>query len=301
MSETPKTYAPAGAGLHAVDVPDAVNLGNPGGIDAMRAGIAARAAPPAEIPLPGGGTCNLGKVDATAEAVTGAVKVAAAGLAAMEESLKGYTFLPERVEVELKFPLPTREDVTGNVIADVQGFRERLRGAFPECRVEGRVQEEDVYFRRPDQPLDTFVRMRLETPAPGFRGVKVRSADLTWKGPRLPGVASKSRPEETAMILPDAGNLLAVTRLLGGLGYRESIRVTKLREIFSLQYESVGVSVMLDRVEGIGHYVELEILTIPEAANGMTAILRSLADKLGLSDAEPRGYAELAAVRKAGK
>ena len=168
------------------------------------------------------------------------------------------------VEIEAKYAVHCSE---------LPSIEERLRelGAV----LEGERREEDTYYRHPCRDFlatDEGLRLRI---------VDGRPESLTYKGPRLPGRVKR----RTELIIPLSGG--PIGDVLERLGFAPSIHVAKDRKYYRLQ----GALVTLDRVEGLGCYVEVE-------APSQEDVLR-LARLLGLTG-EPitASYAELAARRR---
>ncbi|GAB6148145.1 class IV adenylate cyclase [Stetteria hydrogenophila] len=116
---------------------------------------------------------------------------------------------------------------------------ERLRSLG--ARLSGPVREEDLYYNHPCRDFastDEALRVRAS------RGVRV----LTYKGPRLGSGSVKSRLEVEARVEGP------VEEILERLGFRPVARVVKER----VYAEYGGHVVTLDRVEGLGCYVEVE-------------------------------------------
>jgi len=165
-----------------------------------------------------------------------------------------------KLEVEVKLRVPCEE---------LEALARRL-GEAGSQPVESR--EEDVYYSHPCRSFlatDEALRVRLS------RG-RVR---VTYKGPRLPG-RFKARVEIEAVAEGDVGALLEA------LGFHPAVRVVKHRRYYSLD----GATVALDRVEGLGCFVEVEAPTEEELARALEA--------LGV-EGEPvqETYAELVARR----
>jgi len=152
-------------------------------------------------------------------------------------------------EVEIKVP------------ADVDAVRGRLREAGAE-RVDARRQR-DAYYDAPHRDFaetDEALRVRRESPLSDGIGGGAESAPtggdpapettkLTYKGPLL-DERSKTRAEhETAV-----GDGEAMAGALSGLGFEPAAVVEKRREFWSF----AGFTVTLDRVEGVGDFVEIE-------------------------------------------
>ena len=105
---------------------------------------------------------------------------------------------------------------------------------------------------------------------------------LTYKGPRL-STASKTRREEE-VVVAEFESLLTVFKLLG---FTPSGTVNKERDIFMLG----EIEICIDRVEGIGNFVELEMKGTEYER--IEKELFKLAGDLGLNRFERKSYLEL--------
>jgi adenylate cyclase class 2 len=176
------------------------------------------------------------------------------------------------LEVEMKFP-----------IADIVKLQEKLRALNLQPPVNRR--EADFYFNAPDRDFaktDEALRLR-------------RVGDinlLTYKGPKL-DPHTKTRAE--IEVLLEAGSLAAdrVTDLLKHLGYRSVACVRKERTIFHLQQGRFAMEISLDRVEGVGNFVELEIIAPEQSADEARREVMTWAAKLDLNGSERRSYLEM--------
>jgi len=107
--------------------------------------------------------------------------------------------------------------------------------------------QSDTYFAAPHRDFaktDEALRIRLED------GKSV----LTYKGPKLDGV-SKTREE-----LETPVDEVIFTRILHALGFSEAGKVRKNREFF----KAGEITVSLDAVEGLGEFLEVEIMAESE-------------------------------------
>ena len=178
-------------------------------------------------------------------------------------------------------------EVEVKVEADHEAVRDRLveLGA----RRVGRVAQTDVYYDAPHRNFaetDEALRLRRETVTDADSGrpdgdvpsgerdsIDERSSEtrLTYKGP-LVEAASKTREEhETAVADPTS-----MEGALAGLGFEPAATVEKERERYVLD----GYTVTLDRVAGLGEFVEVEREAdeedIDAAREGAFAVLRRL-------------------------
>ncbi len=132
----------------------------------------------------------------------------------------------------------------------------------------GKEQHIDVYFNAPDRDFavtDEALRLRV------VDGVSL----LTYKGPKL-DKRSKTRVEHELEI-QDGGAMQAV---LQGLGFLPRPPVKKTRQ----RYELDVVEYCLDQVDGLGSFMELEILVETKDEIGAAVdLLESRLEGLGIS------------------
>jgi len=142
-----------------------------------------------------------------------------------------------------------------------------------------RVRQVDTYYDAPHRDFaetDEALRLREETRDPGGRagadGAPDPTTRLTYKGP-LVEAASKTREEhETAVANSDEAS-----DILSGLGFEPAAVVEKDRTFFEFD----GYAVSLDRVDGLGEFVEVEAEVtesdeVPVVREGAAAVLRDL-------------------------
>jgi adenylate cyclase class 2 len=176
------------------------------------------------------------------------------------------------LEVEMKFPA-----------ADLPGLERRLREMGGHARPV--IQEGDHYFNAPDRDFaqtDEALRLRRIGPA-NF---------VTYKGPKC-DPQTKTRTEIEVPLAEGDRAAEDFTQLLTRLGYRSVAVVRKQRQIVELQREAFHVEACLDDVDGVGHFVELEIVAPPEQLDAARKVLLGLAAELGLGAQERRSYLEM--------
>ncbi|QOJ78577.1 class IV adenylate cyclase [Infirmifilum lucidum] len=168
------------------------------------------------------------------------------------------------VEVEVKFRF-----------RDHGKLKERLRELG--AKLVDVVDMVDVYLQHPCKNFavtDEALRVR-------FYRSSLRhgeNIELAYKGPRLEGWA-KSRVELVVRV----GDFEGILKVLNSIGFTEVARIVKHREFYELD----NVEISLDRVEGLGDFVELE-----DRGAGAEG-LRRVAEKLGLSEVVHETYLEL--------
>ncbi len=147
--------------------------------------------------------------------------------------------------------------------ADPDALRAKLkqRGAA----LERTVEQTDSFYNAPDRDFaqtDEALRLRDE-------GGQIF---LTYKGKKL-DPKSKARKE----VEVEVADLKRMEEILLALGFRRTFQVRKTREIYHIE----GAVACLDRVEGLGDFVELETLSVDvsdmeERREGLVGMLRGL-------------------------
>ena len=140
----------------------------------------------------------------------------------------------------------------------------------------------DLYFQAPDRDL------KASDEAFRLRRVGAKNC-LTYKGPRR-DTETKTRPEiEVALADGDAAAAEA-ERLFGALGYRPVTAVKKKRRVYRFARDGFDLEACFDNVDGVGEFVELEILAEEARYEAAKAVLLAVAAELGLTEQETRSY-----------
>lgn len=172
-------------------------------------------------------------------------------------------------EVEMKFPLN-----------DTKHFVPLLRGVGAE---ESETQTHiDRYFNHPAKDFaesDEVLRLR----SIGDKNV------ITYKGPKI-DLVTKTRQEIEVDFERGAEGVIQLAQVLTLLGFRESLTVHKTRRVFHLDWHEREVEVLLDNVEGLGEYAEIETIALEGDQDVAKECVLSLAEKLGLEESERRSY-----------
>ena len=175
-------------------------------------------------------------------------------------------------EVENKFPVATLEEV-------VQQLTE-LGAVFRDV-----IEQADVYFAHP-------VRNFAETDE-ALRIRQVGETNLvTYKGPRI-DKATKTRREIELPLAPGSKHVADYTTLFEELGFRTVAVVSKQRRGGHLTWNQWSVELALDEVDGLGQFVELEIVVEQDRLPAAQQAVLELAAHLGLPEPERRSYLEM--------
>ncbi len=137
------------------------------------------------------------------------------------------------------------------------------------------IHEKDLYLNHPARDFrktDEALRLRQVQD----------TVILTYKGPKL-GTVSKTRREEEVPV----GDFETALTILKLLGFIPSGVVEKEREIYLLG----DIEICIDRVEGLGNFVELEMKGTERER--VERELFRIAGELGLNRFETKSYIEL--------
>jgi adenylate cyclase class 2 len=192
-----------------------------------------------------------------------------------------------KYEVEMKF-----------AVADMGVLESRL-GVLGGAAGEPQT-ETDAYFAHPARDFaktDEALRIRRKGTA-NF---------ITYKGPKL-DAATKTRREIDLPLPPGEESAQNWIELLTSLGFTTVGEVRKSRRKAHVEWQRRRIEVSLDEVQGLGQFVELELVVDepptdeafgPRPSGASSALdaarqcIASLAVELGLAGSERRSYLEL--------
>jgi adenylate cyclase class 2 len=181
------------------------------------------------------------------------------------------------LEVEMKFPVADREAV-------------RRQLAALGARAESVETQVDTYLRHPSRSFaetDEALRVRQI-------GSRVR---VTYKGPKLDRT-TKTRVEVELEFAP-ATTPADVLQFWRHLSFEPVREVRKERETLAVTWQGREVEACLDRVAGLGEFLEFEISAESEQLEESRQVLKSLAASLQLGESERRSYLELLLEKQA--
>lgn len=147
------------------------------------------------------------------------------------------------------------------------------------------IRQVDRYFAHPCRDFtETDEALRIR---------EVGDANfVTYKGPKI-DLTTKTR-RELELPLP-AGPAFAeeFAQLLTLLGFEFVAAVCKTRRKAVIAWQGGPIEVVIDRVEGVGNYVELEVMATSAELEIARTRLASLGRELALEAVERRSYLEL--------
>jgi len=177
------------------------------------------------------------------------------------------------LEVELKYPL-----------ADETAFRNKLESLGAEF-VES-IRQEDDYLSHPCRDFaqtDEAFRIRRV-------GEQNR---VTFKGPLLDR-ETKSREEFEVLFAAGAEALQGMRTVFDRLGFACAHQVAKQRDVFKLARPERTYEIVIDDVDHLGVYVELECVADEQTREAARVDVLNLAETLGLGPTvERRSYLRL--------
>jgi adenylate cyclase class 2 len=180
------------------------------------------------------------------------------------------------LEIEVKYPA-----------ADLAAIQQQLMAWG--AKLDKPRQDADQYFNAPDRDFartDEALRLR-----------RIGTNNyVTYKGPKT-DAQTKTRTEIEVPIAAGDPAAADFAQLLKHLGYRAVAIVRKRRLVCHLPRDGFGMEVCLDDVEGVGQFVELEIIADEAALPAARCVLLETAAALGLKNSERRSYLEMLLTR----
>jgi len=177
-----------------------------------------------------------------------------------------------RYEVENKFP-----------VADIGAVEKKLSSLGADFK--DAVTQVDTYFAHP------IVDYHKTDEALRIRSVGDNNF-LTYKGPKI-DTETKTRREIDLPVGSGVAAARELSEILSALGFRAMQAVVKRRREVSIEHGGITITGALDEVDGLGTFVELEIVADAGQVEPAKANIAELAGRLGLSNPERRSYLEL--------
>ncbi len=168
-------------------------------------------------------------------------------------------------------------------VPDMRALLERLADRGVE--IGPAVKQADQYFAHPCRDFartDEALRIRTVD----------RESFVTFKGPKI-DTTTKTRHElELPLAASDVGGV-KFAELLHALGFKPVLVVRKRRRSFEIASAGRTVEGVIDEVDGIGTFVELELMSDDAELEGTKRVISSLASELQLGPTERRSYLEM--------
>ena len=145
----------------------------------------------------------------------------------------------------------------------------------------GEIEQRDTYYAHPARDFaKTDEALRI-------RSVGDQSC-ITYKGPKLDAMTKTRREIELSIASGEQfGDLLTA------LGFAPVAEVAKQRRIMRIERPPFLVEVALDKINGLGNFVELEVKAESADFDAARAQIAQLATELDLTANERRSYLEL--------
>jgi adenylate cyclase class 2 len=172
-------------------------------------------------------------------------------------------------EVELKFPV---EDPRVPLLKLMD------LGAVKQ----GKVEQRDTYFAHPQRSF-----------AESNEALRIRQVGdenrITYKGPIIDQETKMRREIEIPF---QAGQVAGrgLRELLEILGFTSVHAVVKTRETYDLTWQHRHCEICVDRIEGLGTFMEVETLAEEASLDDAKETILKLTELLGLSNPERRSY-----------
>lgn len=179
------------------------------------------------------------------------------------------------IEIEQKFR-----------VDDLAGIRARVHELF-DIEATCVLQQSDIYFSHPQRDFgksDEALRMRVCRDEASGGEPRVC---LTYKGPRLEtsgtGAGFKMRKEIELILESGYDHAARASEMLTSLGFVPEAPIRKKRETIRVSLATGHAEVSLDEVEGLGQFVEVEMIAdekLPSAE--AKTLIAEIVEELGL-------------------
>jgi adenylate cyclase class 2 len=164
-----------------------------------------------------------------------------------------------------------------------------------------RLAERGALLGEPQPQVDQYFNHPSRDFAQTDEAFRIRQVDddnfLTYKGPKLDRT-TKTRREIEVPIARGKQAADQFAELLTALGFRPVAEVRKRRRKTTIDHAGREVDVVLDDVEHVGAYVELECIAGEADMQAAKQAIASLAAELGLTENERKSYLELLLERR---
>jgi adenylate cyclase class 2 len=157
-----------------------------------------------------------------------------------------------------------------------------------------------IQFDEPIEQIDTYFQHPARDFANTDEAFRLRQIGdenyFTYKGPKLDSETKTRRELEVPLV---SGALASdYQQLVLALGFRVGGVVRKRRRHGQSSAQGRIVDLAWDEVDGLGVFLELEIVADEGERTAATAALKTLAQQLNLGQAERRSYLEMVLARR---
>lgn len=177
-----------------------------------------------------------------------------------------------------------------------QKFRVADAAAF-----ESRLAQRGVKLGDPQLQVDRYFNHPSRDFGQTDEALRIRQSGehnyVTYKGPKLDRT-TKTRREIEVPIAPGPAAADGFAAVLIELGFRPVAEVRKNRRKAMVERCGHSIEIVLDDVEQVGPYVELECAAGQNEMEAAKAAIASLAAELGLTQNERKSYLELLLERR---
>lgn len=164
------------------------------------------------------------------------------------------------------------------------------------AEIEARLTEREITLSPPELQVDRYFNHPSRDFAQTDEAFRIRQVGhdnyVTYKGPKL-DQTTKTRREIEVAIAPGAQAGVQFTELLVSLGFRPVAEVRKQRRKASIEPSGHRIEIVLDDVEHVGTFIELECLADQRSVESAKDAIATLAAELGLAENERKSYLEL--------
>lgn len=162
--------------------------------------------------------------------------------------------------------------------------------------VEKKVMQAGANFGPPIAQVDCYFAHPARDFAATDEALRIRQSGhdvfITYKGPRL-DQQTKSRREIELPLPAGETTVDHYIELLAALGFSQVGEVKKVRRCAVIERGDFSVEVVIDHIDGVGAFVELEVVADDETFAAARTCVIELARELALSVSERRSYLEI--------
>jgi adenylate cyclase, class 2 len=162
--------------------------------------------------------------------------------------------------------------------------------------LEERLAERGAQIGPPELQADQYYAHPCRDFAQTDEALRIRTVGdksfVTYKGPKLDTTTKTRRELELPLNSNDADGA-KFAELLRSLGFKLVAVVRKRRRSFQLEADGQQVEGALDEVDGVGLFVELELMADESGLGEAKHVISTLATELHLGPSERRSYLEI--------